>query len=145
VKGISELHKRKIVHRDIKPDNILIHGDGTIKICDFGISKRIHGKGLISETSGTPAFMAPETFSNKWYEPYSADIWSLGVLLYTLLSGTNPFKNDDIKIMKAKIATGEYKVIEDISDEAKDLILKLLQPDPSKRILNLVRLDNSDA
>lgn len=109
------------MHRDIKPDNILICKNGNIKICDFGISRKLKGSEYITDTSGTPTFMAPEVIVEKPYEPYAADNWSLGVLLYTLLNGAPPFSNKDPTTLKSSILLGEFKFKRDVSDAAKDL------------------------
>lgn len=119
--AIKVLHENKVVHRDIKPENVLICKDGSIKLCDFGISRKLEGDEYIDDASGTPAYMAPEVLSGQNYEPYSADLWSVGILLFTLLNGAPPFKTKDKEKLKAQIMLGEIKFMKDISDQAKDL------------------------
>ena len=139
----------KIVHRDIKLDNILIDLDNTVKICDFGVSKRISEDELMIDHCGTPGYISPEIYKNKGYEGFQCDIWSAGVTLYYMLSGTQPFRAFSVKEMEIKVLKGEFEEIKDISDEASDLIKKMLVVDPEKRIkineiLNHPWLKNED-
>ena len=91
IETIKYIHSKNIVHRDIKPDNILLNLNNNIKLCDFGVSKEIKKGILISDSCGTPAFIAPEILLSKPYDPYIADIWSCGVVLYIMVSGFFPF------------------------------------------------------
>ena len=133
--GLSFIHRNKIVHRDIKLDNILIDLDNNIKICDFGVSKRItNSNDKMNEQCGTPAYMAPEIIKGNGYEGYGADIWSAGVVLYALLSGTLPFKGGDLDELHFNILKGNFKDVKDISHEANHLLHSLLEIDVNKRI-----------
>lgn len=132
--GLNFIHTHNIVHRDIKLDNILIDLDNNIKICDFGVSKRITIADTMNEQCGTPAYMAPEVIKGNGYQGFACDLWSAGVVLYAMLSGTVPFKGSDLKESHNLIMKGVYKEIEDISREAKHLIRCLLEVDPRKRI-----------
>ena len=134
IKGIKHIHGNKIVHRDIKLDNILIDLSNTVKICDFGVSKILKNGDLMHEHCGTPAYIAPEIFGDKGYEGFSCDIWSAGVTLYYMLSGFQPFKGNDISEIQKAITSGDFEKIEDISDEANDLISKMLNINPKERI-----------
>ncbi|CAI2378041.1 unnamed protein product [Moneuplotes crassus] len=131
--GIKILHKMNIAHRDIKPENILICRKGNIKICDFGISRKIGQREMIKDSSGTPAYMAPETFSEKAYNPFLADIWALGILLFTFLNGHPPFKQRNRTSMKEQILSAKFKFEKEVSQEAIDLCKYVLQLDPHKR------------
>ena len=131
---LQYIHNHNIVHRDIKLDNILIDLDNNIKICDFGVSKIIKNSEPMIEQCGTPAYIAPEILLNKGYEGYGVDIWSAGVVLYAMLSGTVPFKGNNIKDLHDLIIKGEYTPIKDISKEAAHLIKSIFEIDPKKRI-----------
>ncbi|XP_022103834.1 calcium/calmodulin-dependent protein kinase kinase 1-like isoform X2 [Acanthaster planci] len=137
--GIEYLHYQKIVHRDIKPSNLLLGEDNHLKIADFGVSDRFEGiDALLSDTVGTPAFMAPETLhedSNK-YGGRALDVWAIGITLYCFIFGHVPFQDDFILGLHAKIRNLPLPFPEDkpIPDNLKDLILKMLEKDPDKRI-----------
>ena len=132
--SLQYIHSNNIVHRDIKLDNILIDLDNNIKICDFGVSKIIKKGDTMLEQCGTPAYIAPEILLNQGYGGYGVDIWSAGVVLYAMLSGTVPFKGNNIDELHDLIIKGEYKPIKDISEEATHLIKCILETDPKKRI-----------
>ena len=131
---LQYIHNHNIVHRDIKLDNILIDLDNNIKICDFGVSKIVKNNESMLEQCGTPAYIAPEILLNRGYEGYGVDIWSAGVVLYAMLSGTVPFKGNNIKDLHDLIIKGEYAPIKDISKEASHLIKSIFEVDPKKRI-----------
>ena len=132
--ALKYIHSHNIIHRDIKLDNILIDLDNNIKICDFGVSKIIKKGDIMVEQCGTPAYIAPEILKNKGYEGFGVDIWSAGVVLYAMLSGTVPFKGGDLKDLHKLIIEGQYKSIKNISNEAKHLIKCLLEVEPKNRI-----------
>ena len=134
IKGLQYLHKKKIVHRDIKLDNVLIDLTNTVKICDFGVSRILSPGDTMYEHCGTPAYIAPEIFRNEGYEGFSCDIWSAGVTLYYMLAGIQPFKGGKIEELKEKILKGKYNPINDISKEANDLINRMLKLNPKERI-----------
>ncbi len=137
--GIEYLHYQKIVHRDIKPSNLLLGEDNHVKIADFGVSDRFEGiDALLSDTVGTPAFMAPETLhedSNK-YGGRALDVWAIGITLYCFMFGQVPFQDDFILGLHSKIRNLPLPFPENkpIPDGIKDLILKMLEKDPDKRI-----------
>jgi non-specific serine/threonine protein kinase len=147
--GIKYIHSQKIVHRDIKLENILIDLNNNIKICDFGIGRILSSKKqMLHDKCGTPMYMAPEILLSsklKGYEGFPVDIWSSGISLYIMLSGTLPFnlKNNDSSSMDEEnnnnielqysIINKEPKKIEKISDEARDLLRGLLNKNPQKR------------
>ena len=134
IKGLQYLHKKKIVHRDIKLDNILIDLTNTVKICDFGVSRILSPGDTMYEHCGTPAYIAPEIFRNEGYEGFACDVWSSGVTLYYMLAGKQPFKGGKIEELKAIILKGKYEEIKDLSNEANDLINKMLKVNPKERI-----------
>ncbi len=101
--GLDFLHARGIIHRDIKPANILIQGN-TPRLTDFGISRLMKTNSASQNSAGTPLYMAPEAFSRK--RNAQTDIWSVGVVLYQMLTGRLPFPNDDISELMAAIVIG---------------------------------------
>ena len=131
---LKYLHNLNIVHRDIKPDNILLELDDTIKLCDFGVSKQVRKGQLLTDSCGTPAFIAPEILKNAPYNPYGTDIWSSGVVLYIIVSGFFPFRGVNEIELRKSILSGNYPKLVDISDNLKDLLSKLLEVNPDKRI-----------
>ena len=134
IEGLKYIHRKKIVHRDIKLDNILIDLTNTVKICDFGVSKKINKGDVMYDHCGTPAYIAPEIFKNHGYEGFACDIWSAGVTLYYMLGGIQPFCAESIKDLEKIILEGKYDKLEDVSPEANDLINGMLQLDPKKRL-----------
>ena len=133
---LKYIHSKNIVHRDIKPDNILIDLNNTIKLCDFGVGKEIkQNTSHIYDPCGTPAFVAPELLiADKPYNPYPTDIWSAGVVLYTMLSGYFPFRGNNDNELNEHILQGKYAPILDITQSCSDLMSKLLETNPLKRI-----------
>ena len=134
LQAIKYIHSKNIVHRDIKLDNVLIDLNNNIKICDFGVGKIIHEGEILTDQCGTPAYIAPEILENKGYEGPPVDLWSSGVVLYSMLSGTVPFKSNNVKDLQHNIMSGNFSEIPDISKECNDLLHKLLQVNPKKRI-----------
>jgi serine/threonine protein kinase len=134
IEGLRYIHKKNIIHRDIKLDNILIDTTNTVKICDFGVSRRIQRGEKIYERCGTPAYIAPEIYKKVGYTGFQSDVWSAGVTLYYMLSGNLPFKGNNIHDLENAILLGEYHKIRDISYEANDIIEKMLKLNPSERI-----------
>lgn len=97
VEGLQYCHAKRIVHRDIKLDNLLLDEDGSVKLCDFGVSKHLKDANeVMTEQCGTPAYIAPEILKDKGYRGFGVDIWSLGVCLYAMLYGTVPFKANNM-------------------------------------------------
>lgn len=134
IQGLGYIHKKRILHRDIKLDNILLDGKGRVKIADFGVSKYVRPNDVMHEQSGTPAYIAPEILREKGYVGFKADIWSAGVVFYAMLFGTVPFKASNMKELHKMIIKGKYSLKEEISPEAKHLMRAMMEPDPEKRI-----------
>ena len=133
IETLKYIHSKNIVHRDIKPHNILLTLDNQIKICDFGVGKEITKGTLVNETCGTPAYIAPELLYNKPFDPFKSDIWSCGVVLYFMLTGFVPFKGDNDNELHNNIIKGIYPFIDNISLECNDLIKNILEVNPDKR------------
>ena len=148
--GLQHIHSHNIVHRDVKLENILIDLNNTIKICDFGIGRVLSNPDdLLYDQCGTPMYMAPEILfssQDKGYKGFPVDIWSAGIALYIMLSGTLPFsvkKEDSLNdnknkkknwALKQAIMYSQPKKIEKISEKAKDLLHGLLNKDPDQRL-----------
>ena len=110
-------------------------GEGGVKLCDFGVSRLVKKGQVINEQCGTPAYLAPEIIIDKGYSGFSADIWSLGVLLYAMVQGTVPFKAANIVDLHKLILGGDFEFpVESVSNEVKDLIRKMIVLEPSERI-----------
>ncbi|XP_054553945.1 ribosomal protein S6 kinase alpha-2 isoform X1 [Talpa occidentalis] len=139
------LHSQGVVHRDLKPSNILYVDESgnpeSIRICDFGFAKQLRAEnGLLMTPCYTANFVAPEVLKRQGYDA-ACDIWSLGILLYTMLAGFTPFANgpdDTPEEILAKIGSGKYALSggnwDSISDAAKDVVSKMLHVDPQQRL-----------
>ncbi len=132
--GLGHIHSRGVLHRDIKLDNILLDADGSVKICDFGVSKIIVKGDKIKEQCGTPAYIAPEVISNEGYEGFYIDHWSLGVLLYAMLCATIPFKAQNMKELLKVIRTTPVTFPVPLSENAKSIVKGLLTISPYERL-----------
>lgn len=133
-------HSRCIVHRDLKPENILLlnnDSDTALKIADFGFAKRVPKGGKLVTSCGTPRYVAPEIIAGCGHDT-QVDMWSIGVIIYILLSGYAPFGGKPRSVLFERILRGKFNFHEqywkDISDDAKDLIKKLLTTNPKKRM-----------
>lgn len=127
------MHSKGILHRDVKLDNILLDETGKLKICDFGVSRFSKPGQLMTEQCGTPAYIAPEILKGRGYTGFGIDVWSAGVVLYAMLYGSVPFKGNGIQEMHPCILAGDYKLGDEASDSAKDLLRKILTVDENKR------------
>lgn len=128
-------HKQNIIHRDLKAENIFITGKNVIKVGDFGFSTRIqNAKEVLLTFCGSPPYVAPEIFQNENYVGPSVDLWSMGVLLYFIVTASLPFKGDTVSLVKRKILSGQYNVPKYLSKDCTDLISGLMQLDPAKRL-----------
>ena len=134
IEGIQYIHRKCVAHRDIKLDNILLDGKGQVKIADFGVSKQVGSASKMREQCGTPAYIAPEILKNRNGYGVQCDLWSAGVVLYAMLYGTVPFKAQSMEELHSLILKGHYCLKDEISVEARDLIRKLLEINPHKRI-----------
>ncbi|KAI5464113.1 hypothetical protein BGZ63DRAFT_349941 [Mariannaea sp. PMI_226] len=135
ISAISYCHSFNICHRDLKPENILITADLQIKIADFGMAA-LHQTAThqLATACGSPHYAAPELLKNRQYRGDRADIWSLGVILYAMLSATLPFDDPNLRVMMSRTKRGLYTIPEFLSPEAKDLIRRMLQVNPDERI-----------
>ncbi|NWW65602.1 KS6A2 kinase, partial [Ifrita kowaldi] len=142
---VDYLHSQGVVHRDLKPSNILYMDESgnpdSIRICDFGFAKQLRAEnGLLMTPCYTANFVAPEVLKRQGYDA-ACDIWSLGILLYTMLAGFTPFANgpdDTPEEILARIGSGQYALTggnwDSVSDTAKDIVSKMLHVDPHQRL-----------
>ncbi|XP_010922709.1 CBL-interacting protein kinase 18 [Elaeis guineensis] len=137
ISAVDYCHSRGVYHRDLKPENLLLDENGNLKVSDFGLSALAESKrqdGLLHTTCGTPAYVAPEVINRKGYDGAKADIWSCGVILFVLLAGYLPFHDSNLMEMYRKIGKGEFKCPSWFPFEARKLLFKILDPNPSTRI-----------
>lgn len=135
VKVVAYMHSLHLVHRDLKLENVLLDDKGRIKLADFGFSRYYDPKdGLIDTACGTPQYSPPEIIKSIPHNPIYVDSWSLGVILYVQLCGDFPFKGLSIPELMQSIVKAEVNIPPLPTDLAKDLLLRLLNPDPNERL-----------
>ena len=138
VNGLHHLHSKRILHRDMKPSNILINKDGVVKICDFGVSKTITEENLAHTAVGSTAYLSPERVRGEGYFMPS-DVWALGVTIAELALGDYPWKNrvdmmaELCEMLASGRATVEWPASGDYSDELKAFVAQCLIPNPKER------------
>ncbi|EAR82871.2 Serine/Threonine kinase (macronuclear) [Tetrahymena thermophila SB210] len=136
VQALKYLHQNRVIHRDLKLGNLFVGEKMEIKLGDFGLATKLEFDGEKKRTiCGTPNYIAPEILDGRVGHSYEVDIWSLGVILYTLLIGKPPFETHDVKTTYRKIKSNQYSFPDHapIPDSAKALIQLILQQDPAKR------------
>lgn len=131
--AIVYLHEKQITHRDIKLDNIMVDSNLESKLIDFGFSVCSSSNQKLKLFCGTPSYMSPEIAARKEYYGPPTDIWSLGVLLYTMICGYFPFKGFTESELYRKIIAGGLNIPNSVSENAKLLIRRMLSSDPLKR------------
>jgi polo-like kinase 1 len=134
--AIKYLHSHRVIHRDLKLGNLFLNEQMQVKIGDFGLATKLEFEGERKRTiCGTPNYIAPEVLEGKQGHSYEVDIWSLGVIIYTLIIGKPPFETNDVKATYRRIRMNNYSFPENvaISDQAKDIISRILNNDPARR------------
>lgn len=131
VGAVAYVHNKSCVHRDLKLENILLDKHENVKLCDFGFTREYQGKTNHLQTfCGTICYSAPEMLKGEKYAGEKVDVWSLGIILYSLIAGQLPFDEDDDQVTKAKILSEEPPYNERFSEDAKSLIGQLLSKRP---------------
>jgi len=143
IDGAAYCHSNGVCHRDLKPENLLLDDNFVLKLADFGFSSVFGSSNRTMYTEcGTPGYMAPEMFLAKGYDPVMADIWACGVILFIMLAGFPPFQKPNMTDWWFnKLQTGKHSLFwqahsrsAHFSENTKDLINKILNPDPQRRI-----------
>ncbi|CAI9754626.1 unnamed protein product [Fraxinus pennsylvanica] len=136
VSAVSHLHKNRTMHLDLKPENVLLGADGTslqVVLTDFGLAKEINESSRSNSMCGTTEYMAPKILLAKGHNK-NADWWSVGILLYEMLSGQPPFTHPNRKKLQEKIMNEKMKLPPRLSSEVHSLLKGLLHKDPLKRL-----------
>ncbi|XP_038583034.1 MAP/microtubule affinity-regulating kinase 3-like [Micropterus salmoides] len=133
VSAVQYCHQKNIVHRDLKAENLLLDADMNIKIADFGFSNEFTVGGKLDTFCGSPPYAAPELFQGKKYDGPEVDVWSLGVILYTLVSGSLPFDGINLKELRERVLRGKYRVPFYMSTDCENLLKRFLVLNPGKR------------
>uniref|UniRef100_A0A674MNG4 non-specific serine/threonine protein kinase n=1 Tax=Takifugu rubripes TaxID=31033 RepID=A0A674MNG4_TAKRU len=133
VSAVHYCHQKNIVHRDLKAENLLLDADSNIKIADFGFSNEFSVGSKLDTFCGSPPYAAPELFQGKKYDGPEVDIWSLGVILYTLVSGSLPFDGQNLKELRERVLRGKYRIPFYMSTDCEGILRRFLVLNPAKR------------
>ncbi|KAK2583323.1 hypothetical protein KPH14_009325 [Odynerus spinipes] len=134
VSALYYLHSNRVLHRDLKPQNVLLEANGVAKLCDFGFARSMStGTHVLTSIKGTPLYMAPELIEECPYD-HNADLWSLGCIVYELVVGSPPFQTTSILHLVRLIRFEAVKWPDFISPNCKSFLQGLLQKDPSQRL-----------
>jgi len=136
IMALQYLHRRRVIHRDLKLGNLFLDKNMRLKVGDFGLAAQLEYVGDKRHTiCGTPNYIAPEILEGKHGHSFEVDIWSLGVIIYTMVFGRPPFETSDVKTTYKRIRSNQYSFPDSVrvSNQVKDLIGHILQLDPGKR------------
>ncbi|XP_068689496.1 MAP/microtubule affinity-regulating kinase 3-like isoform X2 [Montipora foliosa] len=133
VSAVQYCHQKHVIHRDLKAENLLLDGDMNIKIADFGFSNEFTPGNKLDTFCGSPPYAAPELFQGKKYDGPEVDVWSLGVILYTLVSGSLPFDGQNLKELRERVLRGKYRIPFYMSTDCENLLKRFLVLNPTKR------------
>ena len=135
---VAYAHDHEIIHRDIKPGNVMVRPDGTITLLDFGVAKELKGKTFSKTVTGSRPYMSPEQIMGKSQK--RSDVWAIGVVMYVLYTGMFPFYHEVEKILMDMIlempVTSPIKFNQDLDDKIERIIMKCLEKNPENRYPN---------
>ena len=134
IEGIEYIHSKGIAHRDLKPENLLLDKDKKIKIIDFGLSNYFDGIQKLETPCGSPCYASPEMVGGNKYNGFFIDVWATGIILFAMLCGYLPFEDDNNDMLFKQILSGKINYPSHLSDLSKDLLNKIIETDPEKRI-----------
>ncbi|OHT04363.1 CAMK family protein kinase [Tritrichomonas foetus] len=133
IDGMTYIHARDIAHRDLKPENILLDENLNAKITDFGLCHQVDERTLLRTPCGSPFYASPEIISNQPYDGKLSDIWSLGVVLYTMVTGALPWQETNQIQLFQQIVDAKFIIPRSLTPHLRDLISRLMRPDPHDR------------
>ena len=131
--AVQYCHQKHVVHRDLKAENLLLDENMNIKLADFGFSNEFTPGNKLDTFCGSPPYAAPELFQGKKYDGPEVDVWSLGVILYTLVSGSLPFDGQNLKELRERVLRGKYRIPFYMSTDCENLLKRFLVLNPSRR------------
>ncbi|KAK4759821.1 hypothetical protein SAY87_022952 [Trapa incisa] len=134
IDAVDYCHNRGVYHRDLKPENLLLDSKGNLKVSDFGLSALQKRGEMVSTACGSPCYMAPELLTNRGYDGAAADIWSCGVILFEMLSGSLPFNDCNIINLYEKIYKADYAFPAWFTEAQKNIIWRILNPNAKTRV-----------
>jgi len=133
IQAVEYCHTRRVVHRDLKAENLLLDSGMNIKIADFGFSNFWSPVGHLDTWCGSPPYAAPEVFEGAQYRGPEIDVWSLGVVLYVLVCGALPFDGSSLQSLRDRVLSGRFRIPFFMSSECESLIRRILVLDPLRR------------
>jgi serine/threonine protein kinase len=140
--AVRFIHSKDIAHRDLKPNNVLIDKQFNAKLADFGLCHVSPAGRLLKTPCGSPLYAPPEILASHDYDGKAADIWSLGIMLYTMVTGTLPWSSENHVELFRQIRLADVEIPAHLSPHLQDLLVKMLQRDPSKRLTIAEVLDS---
>ena len=134
IQGVEYIHSQGIAHRDLKPENLLLDKNKKIKIIDFGLSNYFDGIQKLETPCGSPCYASPEMVGGNKYNGFFIDIWATGIILFAMLCGYLPFEDDNNDVLFKQILGGKIEYPSHLSEVSKDLLKKIIETNPEKRI-----------
>ena len=134
IQGVEYIHSQGIAHRDLKPENLLLDQNKKIKIIDFGLSNYFDGVQKLETPCGSPCYASPEMVGGNKYNGFFIDIWATGIILFAMLCGYLPFEDDNNDVLFKQILGGKIEYPNHLSEVSKDLLKKIIETNPDKRI-----------